>query len=58
MKAIILCAGKGKRTGLLYPKCLQKFSDGTSIIEKKLEILKKNGFKKKILFLQLVLGKI
>ena len=47
MKAIILCAGKGKRTGLLYPKCLQKFSDGTSIIEKKLEILKKNGFKKK-----------
>ena len=46
MKAIILCAGKGKRTGLLYPKCLQKFSDGSSILEKKLEILKKTGFKK------------
>ena len=46
MKAIILCAGKGKRTGLLYPKCLQKFSDGSSILEKKLEILKKIGFKK------------
>ena len=45
MKAIILCAGKGKRTGLLYPKCLQKFSDGSSILEKKLEILKKIGFK-------------
>ena len=46
MKVIILCAGKGKRTGLLYPKCLQKFSDGSSILEKKLEILKKIGFKK------------
>ena len=47
MKAIILCAGKGKRTGLSYPKCLQNFSDGTSILEKKLKILKKIGFKKK-----------
>ena len=58
MKAIILCAGKGKRTGLLYPKCLQKFSDGSSILEKKLEILKKSVLKKIILFLQLVLEKI
>ena len=47
MRVIILCAGKGKRTGLSYPKCLQKFSDGTSILEKKLKILKKIGFKKK-----------
>ena len=47
MKAIILCAGKGKRTGLSYPKCLQKFSDGTTILEKKLKVLKKIGFKEK-----------
>ena len=44
MKAIILCAGKGKRTGLLYPKCLQKFSDGSSILEKKIRNIKKNRF--------------
>ena len=55
MKAIILCAGKGKRTGLSYPKCLQNFSDGTSILEK-IKDIKKIGFKKKILFLQLALG--
>ena len=44
MKAIILCAGKGKRTGLSYPKCLQNFSDGTSILEKKIKDIKKNWF--------------
>ena len=28
MKAVILCAGLGSRTGLKYPKCLFKFNDG------------------------------
>ena len=49
MKAIILCAGKGKRTGLSYPKCLQNFSDGTSILEK-IKDIKKIGFKKRYYF--------
>ena len=31
MKAVILCAGLGSRTGLNYPKCLYKFSDGKTL---------------------------
>ena len=31
MLAIILCAGKGSRTGLNYPKCLYNFDDGTDV---------------------------
>lgn len=44
MKAIILCAGKGRRTGLSYPKCIYNFMDGTSLLEKNIKILKKLGF--------------
>ena len=34
MKAVILCAGSGTRTGLNYPKCLYKFKDGESLLTK------------------------
>ncbi len=47
MKFIILCAGKGRRTGLSYPKCLQKFSDGSNILKNNIKLLKNLGFKKK-----------
>ena len=47
MKVIILCAGKGQRTGLKYPKCLYTFSDGSKLIEKNINILKEAGFKNK-----------
>ena len=45
MKAIILCAGKGRRTGLKVPKCLYKFSDGSTLLGKNIDNLKKCGFK-------------
>lgn len=45
MKAIILCAGKGRRTGLKIPKCLYKFNDDTTLLGKNIENLKKCGFK-------------
>ena len=45
MLAIILCAGKGSRTGFNYPKCLYNFDDGTSLISRNIENLKKCGFK-------------
>ena len=46
MKAVILCAGLGSRTGLNYPKCLYKFSDGKTLLKKNLETLVRAGFKK------------
>lgn len=46
MKAIILCAGLGSRTGLNFPKCLYKFKDGKTLLEKNLETIRKAGFKK------------
>lgn len=46
MKAVILCAGLGSRTGLDYPKCLFKLSDGKTLLKKNLETLAKAGFKK------------
>ena len=45
MKAIILCAGKGSRTGLSYPKCLYRFKNNFILIERNLTTLKKLGFK-------------
>ena len=45
MKAVILCAGSGKRTGLKYPKCLYKFKNQKSILEQNISLLKKNKFK-------------
>ncbi|MDB9739760.1 NTP transferase domain-containing protein, partial [Candidatus Pelagibacter sp.] len=45
MKAVILCAGKGSRTGLSYPKCLYKFKDGESLLIKNIKNIKKIGFK-------------
>ena len=45
MKAIILCAGKGRRTGFTYPKSLQPFSDGSFLLKKNLQILKEIGFR-------------
>ncbi len=45
MKAIILCAGLGSRTGFNYPKCLFKFNDGSTLLSKNIENIKKNGFK-------------
>ena len=45
MKAVILCAGLGSRTGLKYPKCLFKFDDGSTLLSKNIDNIKKNGFK-------------
>ena len=45
MKAIILCAGKGKRTGLIYPKCIYNFSNNTSLLDRNIKILQDLGFK-------------
>jgi len=45
MKAVILCAGSGTRTGLEYPKCLYKFKDGESLLTKNINNIKKLGFK-------------
>ena len=45
MKAVILCAGLGSRTGLNYPKCLYKFNDGSTLLSKNIEGIKKYGFK-------------
>ena len=51
MKAVILCAGSGKRTGLKYPKCLYKFKNQTSILENNIRLLKKKKFKNSDIFL-------
>lgn len=51
MKAVILCAGLGSRTGLNYPKCLFRFNDGSSLLTKNIERIKKLGFKKKDIIL-------
>lgn len=45
MKAVILCAGLGSRTGLKYPKCLFKFDDGSTLLSKNIDNIKKYGFK-------------
>ena len=45
MKAIILCAGRGSRTGLNYPKCVHEFENGKSLIDRNVESLKNCGFK-------------
>lgn len=51
MKAIILCAGKGKRTGLAYPKCIHHFSNKTSLLDKNLKNLQNLGFKNREIIL-------
>ena len=51
MKAIILCAGSGKRTGLKYPKCLYKFKNQKTILEKNIRLLKKKKFKNSDIFI-------
>lgn len=45
MKAIILCAGRGSRTGFNYPKCIHKFDNEKNLINRNVENLKKCGFK-------------
>ncbi len=45
MKAIILCAGMGSRTGLTYPKCLFKLKNKLSLLEDNINKIKKLGFK-------------
>jgi len=45
VKAVILCAGLGSRTGLKYPKCLFKFDDGSTLLSKNIDNIKKYGFK-------------
>ena len=45
MKAVILCAGLGSRTGFNYPKCLYKFNDGSTLLSKNIDAIKKYGFK-------------
>ena len=45
MLAVILCAGTGSRTGLNYPKCLHKLTDGSTLIDRNIRNLKKCGFK-------------
>lgn len=52
MIAIILCAGRGLRTGLKYPKCLHKLDDGSTLIDQNIKNLKKCGFKDS----QIILG--
>lgn len=51
MKAVILCAGLGSRTGLSYPKCLFRFRDGSSLLIKNIAKIKKLGFNKKDIIL-------
>tara|TARA_B100000242_G_C43008558_1_gene468833 strand:+ start:621 stop:1349 length:729 start_codon:yes stop_codon:yes gene_type:complete len=51
MKAVILCAGSGKRTGLKYPKCLYTFRDKKSLLEKNIRLLKKKKFKNSDIFI-------
>ena len=50
MKIILLCAGKSSRTGLGYPKCLYKFKDNETLIEKNLKILNDFGFSNKEIY--------
>ena len=50
MRIILLCAGKSSRTGLGYPKCLYKFKDGETLIEKNLKILEEFGFSNKEIY--------
>ena len=45
MKAVILCAGRGRRTGLTYPKCLYEFKKGVSLLDNNIKVIKKLGFK-------------
>ena len=45
MLAVILCAGTGSRTGLNYPKCIHKLSNGSTLIEQNIKNLKRCGFK-------------
>ena len=45
MKAVILCAGLGSRTGFNYPKCLYKFDDNSTLLSKNIQAIKKYGFK-------------
>ena len=45
MKAVILCAGLGSRTGFNFPKCLYKFNDGSTLLSKNIDAIKKYGFK-------------
>ena len=47
MKVIILCAGRGSRTNLNFPKCLYEFKKNLSLLENNLSILKKNNVKNK-----------
>ena len=55
MKAVILCAGLGSRTGLKYPKCLFKFDDGSTLLSKNIDNIKKMVSKMMTSFLQQVL---
>ncbi len=50
MKIILLCAGKSSRTGLGYPKCLYKFKDSETLLQKNLKILNKFGFSNKEIY--------
>lgn len=43
MKAVILVAGVGSRLGRPYPKTLSKLPDGTCILERQINALKKYG---------------
>ena len=45
MKAVILCAGMGRRTGLSYPKCLYKIDKKISLLNLNIKKIKKLGFK-------------
>ncbi len=45
MKVVILCAGRGSRTGLSYPKCLYRFKNKPSLLEINIRNIKKAGFK-------------
>ena len=54
MNIIILCAGSGRRIDIDKPKCLLKVN-GKTILDRTLNLLRKNRQKKKILFLPLVI---
>ena len=47
MKALILCAGKGARMLINYPKTLLKINNENSLIKNIFINFKKSGFKKK-----------
>ena len=54
MNIIILCAGSGRRIDIDKPKCLLKIN-GKTILDRTLNLLRKNRQKEKILFLLLVI---